>query len=335
MFYYHAPDPYENKSYSSLRSFSSSRSLGKIEMPPEWLAPINYTSKTLAQFAENHHVKIQGGYITTHDGATIDTIEIKPANEDEKPINEQTYLIKFNGNRTQYQDVLTDYADDAIRLNIIVIGFNYRGVGNSKNATDRFQDLVTDGIAQVQRLLNNGVSSNKITLDGLSLGAGVATMVAAHFHRLNQPVYLWNDRSFSLISKLTAGIIAPESKSIFSRPVRASLQLTSFSLISPAGWEENIAQAYKSIPVNYKGYMYVAKKSDKSFGDGVIDHPVSLHKGVKQFEKEKYINTGHKFYAQSRKFRYGHNMPRTDLISVKDTQSSSQDIFDSFMNNHK
>jgi len=120
------------------------------------------------------------------------------------------FIIKFNGNGGQYQDLLSQYGRDAQRLGKTVIGFNYRGVGNSQKTPDTFQDLITDGIAQVQRLLDNGANPEHILLDGHSLGGGIATMVVEHFHKKGHHIYLWNDRSFASISKAAAGIIAPD-----------------------------------------------------------------------------------------------------------------------------
>ena len=80
---------------------------------------------------------------------------------------------------------------------------------------ESFQDLVTDGIAQVQRVLDLGANPKNITLDGLSLGGGVADLlVAYHFHQLGKQVYLWNDRSFATPFKSC-------SRTVFTDKVRS------------------------------------------------------------------------------------------------------------------
>lgn len=336
MFRYEAPNPYPTRSFFSIfSSVFSSKSIGKLVLPAQWREPTTLSTETLEGFAQSNELVIQGGYIGTYDGAVLDSIEIKPQVEISKPQSEQYYIVKFNGNGMQYQDALNNFAYDARRLNVSVIGFNYRGVGNSMKTPDTFQDLVTDGIAQVQRLLDSGVESKKITLDGLSLGGGVATMVAAHFHKIGKPVYLWNDRSFATISKAAAGMVAPESDGIFGNACGTSLETSSWSLMAPAGWDADVAQAYNSIPAGYKGHMYVAKQSDKSYGDGVIAHRASLHKGVKQYENAQGIETGHKVYAQSRMFGGGHNMQRTDLVSAENQRFSGQHVFETFVRGHR
>ena len=341
MLNYEAPNPYPEpttssfSSLSSLSSVSTSESIGKLVLPAQWRRPKETDTNNLNLLASSYALAIDGGFIATHDQAVLDTIEFKPNSESTKPLSEQNVIIKFNGNNMQYQDVLFQCASDAYKLNSTVVGFNYRGVGDSTKAPKTFQDLITDGIAQVQRLLDQGVDSKNITLDGISLGGGVATMVASHFHKIGKPVYLWNDRSFASLSKAAAGMIAPEMPGLFGDIVGSSVQSTSWSVMKPAGWEVNVAAAYDSIPDEYKGYMVVAKLSKKSKGDGVIAHKSSLHRGVKGKEKKRKHRTGHKVLAQSRLFNGGHNMPREDLISKKDPSKTGQDIFETFVLCHR
>ncbi|ARB91688.1 alpha/beta hydrolase [Legionella longbeachae] len=338
MFRYEAPNPYNNEgsffSFLTSSSVSSSHKIGKLVVPAQSREPKTIGEMTLNQFAHTNGLVIQGGYVGTHDSAVLDTIELKPKTESNSSLGNQHFIIKFNGNGMFYQDVLHDFAYDANKLNVTIIGFNYRGVGNSKKTPETFQDLVTDGIAQVQRLLDSGIDSKKITLDGLSLGGGVATMVASHFHKIGKPVYLWNDRSFASISKAAAGVIAPEIDNIFGETLSTSFEYTSWSLMKPAGWDVNVAKAYNEIADEYKNHMYVAKKSALSCGDGVIAHRASLHEGVKQDEKKRGISTAHKVYAQNGFFGGGHNMSRSDLVSAENTSLTGQDQFDNFIRNH-
>ncbi|ARM35168.1 alpha/beta hydrolase [Legionella longbeachae] len=338
MFRYEAPNPYNNEgsffSFLTSSSVSSSHKIGKLVVPAQSREPKTIGEMTLNQFAHTNGLVIQGGYVGTHDSAVLDTIELKPKTESNSSLGNQHFIIKFNGNGMFYQDVLHDFAYDANKLNVTIIGFNYRGVGNSKKTPETFQDLVTDGIAQVQRLLDSGIDSKKITLDGLSLGGGVATMVASHFHKIGKPVYLWNDRSFASISKAAAGVIAPEIDNIFGETLSTSFEYTSWSLMKPAGWDVNVAKAYNEIADEYKNHMYVAKKSALSCGDGVIAHRASLHEGVKQDEKKRGISTAHKVYAQNGFFGGGHNMSRSDLVSAENTSLTGQDQFENFIRNH-
>lgn len=339
MFSYTAPNPYEKKSFfssffSSLFSISSSESIGKLVLPAQWREPTNVSEMTLKQFAASYDLVIQGGYVHTHDDAMLDTIELKPKSELNKAIDKQDFIIKFNGNGMLYQDALRNFAYDANKLGATVVGFNYRGVGNSQKTPATFQDLVTDGIAEVQRLLDSGADSKRITVDGLSLGGGVATMVTSHFHKMGKSVYLWNDRSFASISKAAVGMVAPKTKNIFDETLTTSFEFTSSSLMKSAGWDVNVAKAYIAIPDAYKSHMYVAEQSVRSDGDGVIAHRASLHEGVKDEEMKRRVTTGHEVYAKNGLFG-GHNMSRRDLLSAENPSLSGQDEFEKFVKNHR
>jgi pimeloyl-ACP methyl ester carboxylesterase len=333
MFKYDAPNPYSNKSFFS-HFTPSSQSIGNLVLPAQWRETKILNATTLDRFANQYSLSIQSGFIGTHDNAVLETVELKPNQEIEKSAHEQSYIIKFNGNGMLYQDALREFSCDANKLKTTVIGFNYRGVGNSTKIPSTFNDLITDGIAQVQRLLDKGIDSKRITLDGLSLGGGVATMVASHFHNIGKPIYLWNDRSFASISKAAAGMVAPETTTIFNENLAVSFETSSWSLMMPAGWDVDVAKAYNAIPSEYKSHMYVAKKSDNSTGDGVIAYRASLHKGVSECEKKRGMATGHKVYAKGGLFG-GHNMSRGELISAEDASLSGQDQFEKFIKNQK
>lgn len=336
MFRYQAPKPGKQKSsfFSSLSSFSSSKSIGRVVLPAQNRIAGSIDQTTYLDIADSYGLVINTGIVGTHDNAMLDTIEIKPAEEALKPLEDQYYIVKYNGNGMHYQDRIQEFVRDANNLESNIIGFNYRGVGNSVKQPETVQDLITDGIAQVQRLLDAGVDSRKITLDGISLGGGIATMVAHYFHQQGKTVYLWNDRSFASLSKAAAGIFAPKSKGISSAFATSSLQASAACVMIPAGWEVDVAKAYNDIPREYKSHMYVAKQSAQSNGDGVIADLASLHKGVKPFEQEKGFNSGHKMLAKVGNFG-GHNLPKAKLQSKEYPGLNGQDLFDQFIRSHR
>jgi len=335
MIRYTAPNPYQKKSrFSAFVSsfFSSGSSLsestGKLILPAQMRAP-----KQLSQFHKNvmayDGLHVETGEVVTYDDAVLDTIEITPlADENHQDETHKFHIIKFNGNGGMFEDLALDYATEAKRLDATVIAFNYRGVGGSNSTNPKiFQDLITDGIAQVQRLIAKGINSEKIMVDGISLGGVVATMVASHFHKAGLPIYLWNDRSLSKISKAAAGFVTPELSGIFGDPIASSLESSSWSVLKPAGWEADAAKAYNEIPEKYKAYMFVAKKSERSKGDGVIAPRAALHEGVKAFEKKGQFRTANKVLSYS--LFGGHNDARVDLISADNPEINGQMIFDS------
>lgn len=282
---------------------------------------------------------VENLFIDTHDDAQLDTLILTPNSLLKTPAEEREYIIMFNGINEFYLDGIKSREYDAKQLNTVVIGFDYRGHRYSKKNPERFSDVVIDGLAQVQRLLDEGVDSKKITLAGDSFGGAVATFVAHIFHRLAKPVYLWNERSFSSLSKASTSVLMMDSPKLFKN--NTSIAILNFgikTLISANALEAIVVPAYNEISEQFKGYMVVAKKSSKtgSDGDGVIDHFASLHKDVVKDEKKKGIRTGHKviFHATPTSL-YGHCAPRTKLISKEDSAKTGQDVFEDFFRSRK
>lgn len=96
--------------------------------------------------------------VITHDEAHLDTFEIKHNSQENIDPKYQKYIINLVGNGMCYEHIIHDMKEDANALKANVIGFNLRGVGQSTGKAKSRDDLVTDGIAQVQRLLDQGVS---------------------------------------------------------------------------------------------------------------------------------------------------------------------------------
>jgi len=334
---YHAENPYPKKEitgwFSLLKYFgslnpSSSDSvvegIGNVVLPAQTLRAREQLSTEQEDEIRLNNLEISDGIINTHDGASLGTLQLTPNKLLNVHITDQNFIIKFNGNYMLYQYNLDSYIYDANKLQCNLIVFNYRGVGNSKKPPESilsFQDLVTDGIAQVNRLRSNGVPANHIVLDGLSLGGAIATMVASYFHDHGFPVYLWNDRSFAKLSGAAAGMVFPGESFLIESSVRFTLQ--------SAKWEADVAEAYQKIPAAYKGYMFVVQ-------DGVIASNASLHKAVKHQEKIAGQKTGHKFYANS---EVGHNVPRSQLffngVNKIANKVTGQDVFENFVLSHR
>lgn len=328
---YTAPNPYPVRGrnvFSRLPSpsFFSKRMARNVLPALSRPAPdLETVQSKRVELSNTYEVEIQGGRVLTHDGAVLDTVEVTPHTLRNIDLNEKSFIIKFKGQKGFFESTFDDYVKDAVSSNMVVIGFNYRGVGHSKKSPLVFQDLVTDGIAQVQRLLDIGVNSEKILLDSESLGAAIATMVAFHFHEKKTPVYLFNSRSFSSLSYAAVETKMPGLPSPFKYLLRRS--------IASIGWEADVAAAYKQIDIKYKAYMVVAKPSHKSTGDTVIPHHCSLHRAVRKDEKyeckltgNENKLTGYKVLAEGQE-DIGHKDKRENLILKQNPQQSGQDIF--------
>ena len=234
-----------------------------------------------------HHI------IETYDGARLDTFELDHQSQKALESKYQKYIINFVGNASCYERHIEEMKNDAEVLQANVVGFNFRGVYDSSGKAKSSEDLVTDGIAQVQRLLDQGVSPQNITLKGHSLGAGIAALVANHFHQLKQPINVFNSRSFSTISDVLVGHIRLERdekglplghKESLGKKILGWLATPFIKLaLALVKWEIKAGAAFRRIPEAYRDYVVVrSKKSerDQRTDDPIIPHYASIHKAL-------------------------------------------------------
>ena len=222
--------------------------------------------------------------VTTHDGATLDGVQFN--NAPETDIHDQKHIINFVGNGMRFEQIFNEIEGDAEALKCNVIGFNYRGVSNSTGKAKSNQDLVNDGIAQVQRLIDQGADPEKITLKGHSLGSGIATLVAKHFHDHGLKINVFNGRSFSSVTNVVTGWLRTGGASGHAETIGSTI-LSSIAkpfmkfALALTKWEIDAASAYKALPDTHKEYMLV--RSPKAYrqehGDEVKDDPVIPHYG--------------------------------------------------------
>jgi len=330
---YLAPDPYPPTSITGisfideclrrLGAISSFRlqSVGRLVLPALSRSPVLVKTEQMRDLEFHYSERIISSKVITYDNAELDTIEINHQ-ENISPI----YIIKFNGNGFLFEDNLPQLMDDAYRLKANVIAFNYRGVGKSLKVPESINDLVTDGIAEVQQILDRKVLPKHIILDGLSLGGGVATLVAKYFHDQGIKINLFNDRSFSSISSAGAHMIVRRELSPIAE---YSLESTASSLVYFSGWQINAARAYATIPSANKAYMYVT--DDMSLkgnqGDLVIPEKASLHESLKNSPAKQ----GEFYKMTCMLMRGGHTSARQDLHHVTDEELNGQKVFDGFV----
>lgn len=334
MFTYHAPKPHLEESRHPGVLFSAFNSkLRKMILPsltyPSQVVP----AEQLSQVEESHEVRISQGWVKTYDGAELATLQFEPSRFKQKSSNERRYVVRFFGNKgaLEYGDKIEICARDAKKLDATVICFNYRGVVSSKKPPVIFHDVVIDGIAQVQRLLDLGIDSKNIKLDGISFGGAVATKTAAYFHRRSLPVYLWNDRSFSSLYLTALYMYFPSSPGWLNELSAKMLTPVFKGILSSAGWGGDVVPDYMEIPNDYKAHMVVAKKSKHSAGDRVIWHPASLYKSVRPHEKKLGYHTSYKVVTRSAESHCGHGKMRHRLFHKKNREQTGQDLYEAFV----
>lgn len=267
--------------------------LGRIILPAQNLPKQNL---------DNLHiegVKYNVIKVKTHDGAILDTIELLTDKQSQLDINNKKYIINMCGNNGCYENKTAEMERDAANLQCNIIGFNYRGVQNSTGKTTSKDDLVTDSIAQVQRLLDQGVPSRNIALKGYSLGAAVASLVANHFHQQGKPIYIFNDRSFSSLTNTIVGWVRAGKNLHNSGHLETTTGIILGTILKPLiklvlamnKWEISAADAFKEIPPPYRQYMTVRtereNRTDKTPDDAMITHYASMHLALKAERRAK------------------------------------------------
>lgn len=205
--------------------------------------------------------------IEAADQTKLDTVAIENSMMQQKPPSEQKWVIFNPGNAMCYEEILDAIKELSDATGASYLLGNYRGVMRSKGAPEVAHDLVLDGEAMVQYLLQKGVPKENILIHGISLGGGVGTAVAANHQGETTGIHLFNDRSFSSLTDAIKGLIP----NIFGK--------IGASLASPAGWQLDSVANYEKI--KGKKVLLHAK------GDGVIRYSYSLYKGVKEVWKKQ------------------------------------------------
>ena len=233
--------------------------------------------------------------IVAHDGTRLDTLEISPIASNALEPEYKKYIIYFTDKNVCFEDTFSALKDDALEFNSHVVGFNYRGVGKSTGYLSSSYDLVIDGIAQVQRLLDQKISPQNITLKGHSMGGAIAALVAHHFHQQMQPINVFNDRSFSTITNVIVGSIRGGDKETWGGKLLGWFLKPFIKLgLSLVQWEINADDAFKAIPSNYRDYLLVRTskqfRTEAVIDDVAITTYASMHaifKSDRRMEKAK------------------------------------------------
>ncbi len=257
---------------------------------------------------ENDLYNIKSIEVPAPNDARLDTVEIEFLEKDKvQERREKVYIVYFFGNAESHENMTNDMKDDAKSLSEqgipnTIIGFNYRGVRGSTGKARSKYDLVLDGIAEVNRLLEQGVPAKDIYLYGFSLGGAIAAAVAAHFHSIGEEVNLFSRSSFSTTAKVVLGWIRNRGVDngqgyteswqgrflgwMFERIIGFTLRLS--------GWDMDAIEAWRKIPEKCKEYSVVrSPKSDRNNSnskrqdDKTITAYASLHQGLKPERQRK------------------------------------------------
>ncbi len=333
MIQFNAPDPHYGESTlgrwwretfkgaASASSFSSSgsESIGELVLPTsKWPDSIPTDRAAQAEWVDVEEVQI-----TTHDNVVLYGEQVASAMLQYVPIKDRKYVINFHGNGFHLSDSHNERIEKAKNCQCVVVSFNYRGVTEGTPKAKKYQDLVVDGIAQVQRLIAEGVDPENITLDGFSLGGAIATLVAAHCHKQDQKVSVFNDRSFGTLAKEIAHLVTHEAP-ILTDTVESSIAQT----LSLTAWAIKASVAYVSIPAEYRGHMFIGPQDHSNPGDGVIMDKATLHAQI----PEHAHGLCWQMNANPQSPTNGHCQSRGSLSTVKEPLITGEEVFRTFLN---
>lgn len=199
--------------------------------------------------------------LRTADKVDLNACVIQNPNQKNLLPSSQKWIIYFNGNANCYELQLSELRTIAERTGANLLCANYRGIMDSKGFPTSSTDLIIDGETQVQYLKSLGISTENMLLQGRSLGAAVATEVAANHQEIGQEIHLCNEHGFSTIEEV-----------IKSRTTQVIGSLIG-KLIYSAGWTFDSIKSYNKI----RGKKIIIHSKE----DGVIKYSASLYKGIK------------------------------------------------------
>lgn len=232
--------------------------------------------------------------VKSTDGSILDTIDIVPFNKGEKPV----HVINIFGAVDSFEQNMDYMKEQSERLGVVNVGFNVPGVGRSTGTLDSKHSAIKAGVAQVIRLVENGVEPEKIVISGHSAGAAIAVACGEHLHKKGLAVNVFNNRSFGKTSTVASAFLTqpaenhiPDEKS-FKRflPIGYAAKAFTTTLGSIAGWEIDVNKAFNNIPPQSKEYILIKPdKIDRMFmtGDEMVRPVASLH--YMQGEKRREI----------------------------------------------
>ncbi len=273
----------------------------------------------LLKFANSQlcfEVEHQRKLISTQDDAKIDTISFTKNNTE---ISKHTgiYIIHCNGSADNYESQMINYALEAFELNCTVIGFNYRGIGQSSVDATAFRDLVNDAIAVTQDLLDQGVDPENIVLEGFSLGGVVASYVNKQLRSISddpdKSLYIYADRSPSNFTKFIIGFIRRTGQFLsayFNKKLEGSIienidgytenpfwkfmgaisyPFIKFALVATE-WDAEAATVFQETPFNHRAHTVVKSSAEirSNFhpaDDHVTSDYASMHRALKSERK--------------------------------------------------
>ncbi|OGV27304.1 MAG: hypothetical protein A3F18_06765 [Legionellales bacterium RIFCSPHIGHO2_12_FULL_37_14] len=245
-------------------------------------------------------------------GATLESVEIRPPDFTSENIKTRKFIVSCMPRSNNYQKWLKQFRILSNETGATIIGFNYRGTGNSEGIVYNQKCMRQDALAEVGYLLSLGVKPENIALMGECVGANIATEVAGSLQENDIKVKLFSSRSFRSTSSLLEGRIHPTKQDKPYNPLTwlkwLGVALCKFILepfLYLADWDLNIDKAFSAINVKDRDFLNVrsskgpAKDKARFRDDAMVPHKIaSIYSLVKEKNQEPNVQA-HKFHISS------------------------------------
>lgn len=223
----------------------------------------------------------------THSGeyVTLDVVSIKPSEDyiSRNPNNidfpgKDRHIVMFPAAFDWYESFgcLTDNSLIAKSTGAEVHTFNYPGIHRSatksKNVkVKEFNDLVNAGIAVVNKLIEDGVSPDKIILQGDCYGSAIAYVVKEEFEKKNIKVRIIAANTFSSFKNSILNALSKNSSFL----LRFFLDKPRVKrILIETGWHLKVSKTFKSLSP-YQ--MVIQRKQDKTLESSSLKQKLDIY----------------------------------------------------------
>jgi effector protein SdbA len=222
--------------------------------------------------------------VDSSDGMKLGTIHFRNVENEALPPPEQKYIFLFNGRGQFAEERGRELISIAKSTGYSAISFSYRGIGTTGYIIDE-NDFINDGVAQINRLLEQGVLPQNIFFNGLSLGGAISTLTAKYLKDNGIEVDEFNQRSFSDLINVLVGKTTERLRGFFETV------LTTFN------FKMDAVKAYNGLSDDKKEFIY--SKEDPTITKVGGLYKKIYPKGPNETSEERQTRRD---YLNSRKF---------------------------------
>ncbi|MDR3624363.1 MAG: hypothetical protein P4L16_04400 [Chlamydiales bacterium] len=258
----------------------------RLEIQIESLKNLHKARESFLGDPENHARQVT---IETADQVKLDTIVIEHSSQQSRAATEQKWIVIMPGNLMCYEQFLNLAKKFSDKIQVNVLFGNYRGVMRSEGAATSLHDLVLDGEAMIQYLLQQKVPQENILIHAVSLGGGVGAEVASYHQNEHDGMHLYSDRSFSTLASAIKSVVPLAITLMPQMNLVGRVSARLMSWIGPrllgnmgamaaslGGWKLDSLANFQKV----KGKKFIIY----SHGDGIIRYHASLYKALKEMQ---------------------------------------------------